>query len=300
MRGRGDYIVKAIVARSHLALVARTTHLVDEARKRHGASPTAIAAFGRLLSLTGIMGSLLREKQRISLQIISRGPIREMFSQSDWEGNVRGYIRWPYVDLPPKESGHLDVESALGHGGMLYVVKDLGMGEPYWGAISLKTGGVATDLAYYFTLSEGVPSAVGAGVYVGKYGEVLGAGGFIIQPLPNPDPKIMEKLEKNVSELKNISILTAQGEGPEDILNRLAKGLPITNLGIRRVRYRCSCSRQRAIRTLRLLGAKELIKMIDEDRRAEVVCQFCGSRYDFSEGELKEILQELTEGLPPS
>lgn len=294
-----DYILKSLIGNNDfLAFVATTTRLVDRARKLHGASPTATAAFGRLLSLTGIMGSQLKRNERISVQILSRGPLKELFAQSDSQGNVRGFIKWPYVDLPPKKTGHLDVEGALGHGGMMYVLRDFGYGEPQWGAISLKTGGVATDLAYYFTVSEGIPSAVGAGVYVSEYGEVLGSGAFIIQPLPNADPYVRERLEKNISYVKNFSKSISEGESPESILERISKGLPVTHLEKLKIRYKCTCSRERARRVLRLLGPKELIEMINEDHEAEVVCKFCGAKYHFSESELRDILKETTHNLP--
>jgi len=293
-----DYILKSLIEDSFLALVATTTALVEKARKLHGASPTATAALGRLLSLTGIMGSQLKGKEKISIQILSRGPLKELFAQSDSRGNVRGFVKWPHIDLPPKKTGHIDVEGALGHGGMMYVLRDFGYGEPQWGAISLKTGGVATDLAYYFALSEGIPSAVGAGVYVGEYGEVLGAGAFIIQPLPKADPHVRERLEKNIAQIKNLSVLIANGEKPENILEMIAGSFSITHLERLKIQYRCSCSRARARRTLRLLGAKDLIEMINEDHGAEVVCQFCGTKYHFSERELREILKETTKNLP--
>jgi len=294
-----DYLLKALVAKDFVALVATTTNLVNEAREMHRSSPTATVTFGRLLSLSSIMTGFLREKERISLQIISRGPIKEIFSQGDWRGNVRGYIRWPHINLPPKDDGRIDVEGALGHGGMLYVVRDFGRGEPQWGAISLKTGGVAKDLAYYFTLSEGIPSAVGAGVYVGMMGEVLGSGGFIIQPLPGSDPLIGKELEKNIKGIGNMSEKIAEGACAEDILKEIAGTVPVTHLEVRSIRYKCSCSRSRAQRVLRLLGEKEIMEMICEDGGAEVVCQFCGSKYYFIEKELMELLKRIGEEATP-
>ncbi len=294
-----DYVLKALIGeRDFIAFIAKTTNLVEKARNLHSSAPTATAAFGRLLSLTGIMGIQLKGRENISVQIISHGPLKELYAQSDSKGNVRGFIRYPHVDLPPTKSGHLDVEGALGHGGMMYVLRDFGYGEPQWGAISLKTGGVATDLAYYFTVSMGIPSAVGAGVLVGKYGEVLGAGAFIVQPLPNSNSSTKERIERNISKIKDLSRLIYEGNGPEEILERIAKGLPTVILERLSLNYRCRCSKERARRALRLLGPKEIIEIINEDHKAEVVCQFCGKKYYFYLKDLKLILDDLSRENP--
>jgi len=270
-----------------------TKELVEESRLIHGTFPTATAALGRALTLVGLMGLNLKGREKVSIQILSEGPIREIYAQGDPEGNVRGFIRWPDVDLPPTSDGKLNVEGALGRRGMLYVLRDFGYGEPYMGMIPLKSGGIATDLAYYFTISEGIPSAVAAGVLVGKKGEVLGAGGFIVQPLPGTSENRIQALEENIKKMPQISRQVAEGATPEDILQMIAQGLGAVVLAHKQLQYRCSCSRERAERALLSLGEAELIDMIDRDGGAEVKCEFCGRKYQFSRADLELILSRI-------
>ncbi len=286
-----DRAIRALIGEGEFtAFVAVTKELVEESRLIHGTFPTATAALGRALTLVGLMGLNLKGREKVSIQILSEGPIREIYAQGDPEGNVRGFIRWPDVDLPPTSDGKLNVEGALGRRGMLYVLRDFGYGEPYMGMIPLKSGGIATDLAYYFTISEGIPSAVAAGVLVGKKGEVLGAGGFIVQPLPGTSENRIQALEENIKKMPQISRQVAEGATPEDILQMIAQGLGAVVLAHKQLQYRCSCSRERAERALLSLGEAELIDMIDRDGGAEVKCEFCGRKYQFSRADLELIL----------
>jgi molecular chaperone Hsp33 len=296
-----DYVLKALIAEGEiLSMVAVSTNLVEEATRRHKALPTAASALGRVLTLTAILGTTLKERQKISIQILTRGPLKEIYAQSDWKGNVRGYVKWPFVHFPPTKDGKLNVEGATGRDGMLYVVKDLGFGEPYVGSVTLKTGGIAKDLAYYFALSEGIPSAVGAGVYVNTDGSVLGAGGFIVQPLPGASNTTISTLEKNIESIPSISKFIYEGAKPEDILEKISGSLEFEILTRLNIRYRCSCSKRRAERAILTLGMREILDMIDKDRRAEVKCEFCGKIYNFTEEELKKILMNIPQKGPPS
>ncbi|RKY93761.1 MAG: Hsp33 family molecular chaperone HslO [Candidatus Hydrothermota bacterium] len=289
-----DRAIRALIGEGEFtAFVAVTKELVEESRLIHGTFPTATAALGRALTLVGLMGLNLKGREKVSIQILSEGPIREIYAQGDPEGNVRGFIRWPDVDLPPTSDGKLNVEGALGRRGMLYVLRDFGYGEPYMGMIPLKSGGIATDLAYYFTISEGIPSAVAAGVLVGKKGEVLGAGGFIVQPLPGTSENRIQALEENIKKMPQISRQVAEGATPEDILQMIAQGLGAVVLAHKQLQYRCSCSRERAERALLSLGEAELIDMIDRDGGAEVKCEFCGRKYQFSRADLELILSRI-------
>lgn len=296
-----DYVLKALIAEDRiLSMIAVSTNLVEEATRRHKALPTAASAFGRVLTLTAILGTTLKERQKISIQILTRGPLKEIYAQSDWKGNVRGYIKWPFVHFPPTDEGKLNVEGATGRDGMLYVVRDLGFGEPYVGSVALRTGGIAKDLAYYFAVSEGIPSAVGAGVYVNTDGSILGAGGFIIQPLPEVPEETIAILEKNIGNMPSISKLISEGARPEDILEKVAKGLEFEILTRVNIRYKCSCSKGRAERALVSLGMKEILDMIEKDKGAEVKCEFCGKIYNFTENELKKILLYIPQKKPPA
>ncbi|MCD6088019.1 MAG: Hsp33 family molecular chaperone HslO [Candidatus Hydrothermae bacterium] len=289
-----DRAIRALIGEGEFtAFVAVTKELVEESRLIHGTFPTATAALGRALTLVGLMGLNLKGREKVSIQILSEGPIREIYAQGDPEGNVRGFIRWPDVDLPPTSDGKLNVEGALGRRGMLYVLRDFGYGEPYMGMIPLKSGGIATDLAYYFTISEGIPSAVAAGVLVGKKGEVLGAGGFIVQPLPGTSEDRIQALEENIKKMPQISRQVAEGATPEEILQMIAQGLGAVVLAHKQLQYRCSCSRERAERALLSLGEAELIDMIDRDGGAEVKCEFCGRKYQFSRADLELILSRI-------
>ena len=289
-----DRAIRALIGEGEFtAFVAVTKELVEESRLIHGTFPTATAALGRALTLVGLMGLNLKGREKVSIQILSEGPIREIYAQGDPEGNVRGFIRWPDIDLPPTSDGKLNVEGALGRRGMLYVLRDFGYGEPYMGMIPLKSGGIATDLAYYFTISEGIPSAVAAGVLVGKKGEVLGAGGFIVQPLPGTSENRIQALEENIKKMPQISRQVAEGATPEDILQMIARGLGAVVLAHKQLQYRCSCSRERAERALLSLGEAELIDMIDRDGGAEVKCEFCGRKYQFSRADLELILSRI-------
>lgn len=296
-----DYVVKAILGdKEFLAMVASSTKLVEEATEIHQAMPTAAAALGRALTLVGIMGITLKGRERISIQILSQGPIREIFVQSDAMGHVRGYIKWPHVHLKPTKEGKLDVEAATGGEGMLYVVRDLGFGEPYVGSTALVTGGIAKDLAYYFTVSEGIPSAVGAGVYVGKDGSILGAGGFIVQKLPEASESSLANIEKNIGDIDSISKFVAAGGTPEDLLYEISRGLDITILEERPIKYQCGCSRERAERALLMLGLSELIDIYKKDKGAEVKCAFCGRVYKFNELEIKKLIDQIKTDYPPA
>ncbi len=297
---QNDYILRAIIGEDEaLALIAISTKTVEEARSIHKTFPTPTAALGRALTIVGMMGVTMKGKERISLQFITSGKIQEIYVQGNAEGHVRGYIKWPQIEVPFTQDGKLNVEGALTNKGFLYVVRDFGFGEPFVGSIPLQTGGIATDVAYYYTVSEGIPSAVGAGVLVGEDNHVISAGGFIVQPLAgSARDEFLEKLEENIKNMPPVSSMIANRASAEDILSEISKGIGYRVTQIHPLKYKCTCSHDRAKRALLLLDLEELMSILKEDHGAEVKCEFCGKIYRFSEDDIEKIIEEKTQNLP--
>jgi molecular chaperone Hsp33 len=288
-----DYLVKAASDDFSFTIsIAITTKLVERAREVHETSRLATAALGRALSLVSIMGTDLEGRQTVSLQIISNGPLKGLFVQSDASGNVRGYIKNPYIELPPNEIGNIDVESGIGKSGYLYVVKDLGFGSPYIGITPLVKGGIATDLAHYFYTSEQTPSVVAAGTYIGPNGRVEASGGMIGRILPGTSFDKIEILEERLNSLPPLSELIRELGSVESILKLIFGSIPYMILEKRSIRYHCPCSKERAKTTLILLGKEELSSILEEGF-TEVTCIFCGARYYFNKEELEEIIASI-------
>lgn len=278
-----DYVVRVVVEGTQiLGYVANSTHLVERARRLHHTAPIATAALGRALTLVGILGVAMKEGQRVSLQIQCQGPLGNILAQGSARGEVRGYVSQPWIILPSKEEGKLNVEDAIGAGSQLLVVKDLGFGEPYVGSITMPRGGIAYDLAYYFATSEQLPSACSAGVYVGKRGKVLSAGGFVIHTPSGTPLDVISVLEENIARLGPVSHELFQGKTPEDITALLFSDLPYRIVGKSALYYRCRCSRQRAKNVLLLLGEEERQELFETQGKAEVHCVFCNRTYLFS------------------
>lgn len=284
-----DYIVRATAANAQIrAFAASTTELVEEARTRHNTSPVATAALGRLLTAGAMMGSMMKNPTDVlTLQVQCGGPIGGMTVTADSKGEVKGYVHNPDVMLPPK-NGKLDVGGALGPG-FLNVIKDMGLKEPYSGQTILQTGEIAEDLTYYFATSEQIPSAVGLGVLMNKDNTVRQAGGFIIQLLPFTDEKIIEQLEKKITEMKSVTEMLEEGMTPEMLLEEILGdfGLEITDT--LPTQFSCNCSKERITKALISIGKKDLQEMIDDGEPIEVNCHFCNTNYTFSIDELKEI-----------
>jgi len=288
-----DKVVCTIVEDTTVVVyVASTTSLVEEARFLHNTSPVATAALGRALTLAGIMGAALKEGQKVTLYIRCLGPLESILVQANSQGEVRGYVSQPLVFIPSREDKKLNVEEAVGKGSQLSVVKDLGLGEPYAGYIEMPRGGIAYDLAYYFALSEQLPSACSAGVYVGEKGEVLSAGGFIIHTPAGTPSAVVKKIEDNISVLPPVSSLLFEGKSPEEIIQNLLASLSYKIVGEKKLHYHCYCSRERARRTLILLGKEELEDLLAQEGRAEVSCPFCNRVYLFGDRELKELIEK--------
>ena len=289
----GDYIVRATAADNQIrAFAATTKELVEKARAAHNTSPVATAALGRLLTGGVMMGVMMKgEKDLLTLQVKGDGPLGGITVTADSQGHVKGYVENPDVLLPANALGKLDVGGAVGNG-MLRVIKDMGLKEPYVGQVALETGELGDDLTYYFATSEQVPSSVGLGVLMEKDNTVKQAGGFIIQLMPFTDEKVIEALEKKISEVQSVTSMLNLGMTPEEILNELLGEFHPEISEKIPAEFHCDCSKKRVERVLISLGKKELTSMIDDGKPVELKCHFCNSGYTFTTEELKEILKK--------
>ena len=287
-----DYMVRATAADSQIRAFAITSRaLAEEARRCHNTSPIITAALGRLLAGGAMMGAMMKgEKDLLTLQVKCSGPAKGLTVTADSKGHVKGCPQVPDVLLAPNAEGKLDVGGAVGPG-ILSVIKDMGLKEPYVGQVALQTGEIAEDLTYYFATSEQVPSAVGLGVLMNKDNTVRQAGGFMVQLMPFTEEPVIAALEQKIAEVASVTDLLEQGLSPEGLLEQILGefGLEITEKIP--VGYRCDCSRERVTRALVSIGAAELQEMAEEGKPIEVNCQFCDKHYVFTPEELKDLLE---------
>lgn len=267
-----------------------STEIVNRAVSIHKPSAVVTAALGRTLTAVSIMGVMLKGKNdSITVRIKGDGPAGQITAVSDSDGNVRGYVDNPMVELPLNSIGKLDVSGAVGKNGTVFVTKDLNLKQPYNGQTSIVSGEIAEDITNYFALSEQIPTVCALGVLVDTDLSVKEAGGFIVQLLPFADPAAVDKLEENLKTLKPVTTMLNEGLSSEDILRTVLKGFEVEILDEREVSYKCSCSREKVEKTIVSLGEKEIQDMIDEQGGAEVHCHFCNSTYKFSKAELKTL-----------
>ena len=290
-----DYIIRATAAEGQVrAFAAVTRDMVETARDFHNASPVAAAALGRLLTAGAMMGVMMKgEKDLLTLRIECQGPIEGLIVTANAAGDVKGYAFNPDVMLPANEQGKLDVGGALDLG-VLSVVKDIGLKEPYIGQTILITSEIAEDLTYYFANSEQVPSSVALGVLMNKDNTVRQAGGFIIQLLPGATDELIDMLEKRLGEITSITSLLDAGKTPEEILEYLLGDFGLEILDKLPTRFHCDCTKSRVEKALISVGRKELQEMIDDGKTIECGCQFCNKVYTFDVEELKEMLEKAT------
>ena len=292
---------------SYRVYLAVTTDLVEEARRIHDTTPVATAGLGRVLTGTGIMGLMLKNKSdKLTVIFKGDGPAKQILATAFADGRVKGYIANPYVDLPLNEIGKLDVGGSLGIG-ELTVIKDLGLREPYVGTIALVDGEIADDLTAYYYISEQQNTAISLGVKVDTDCSVMAAGGMIIQMLPDADEGAVDALEEMLADLAPITTIveeaTAQsdGQGEEKILSlmmdRIFGEMPddykVSGLEFRDLRWECDCSEERLEQVLMTIGEKDLSDIIGEDGQAELVCQFCCKKYHFDKEHLERILASI-------
>ena len=288
-----DYIVRATAANHQIrAFAISSTNTIEEARQRHNTSPIATVALGRLMSAGAMMGTMMKgDDDIITIQIKGDGPIGGLTVTADAKANVKGYVNHPEVMLPLNSAGQLDVEKALGIG-VLSVIKDIGLREPYVGDTILVTSDVTQDITYYFATSEQVPTSVGLNVIMSKDNTVKSAGGFIIQLLPDASEEIISALEKKIKEVKNVTTMLEHGYTPEQMLEELLGEFGLDILDKIPTQFYCNCSKERMSRALISIGRKELSSLIEEGRTIEVNCHFCGSHYNFDVEELKDLLHK--------
>lgn len=288
-----DYIIRATAANHQVRLFAATTkELVEEARSRHNTSPVATAALGRLLTAGAMMGAMQKgENDRLTLQIKCSGPIKGLTVTADSKANVKGYVENPEVMLPPNKAGKLDVGGALDMG-VLTVIKDMGMKEPYSGQTHLVSGEIAEDLTYYFATSEQVNSSVALGVLMEKDNTVRQAGGFILQLMPFAKEEVIAKLEENLNKLPSVTAMLDEGLTPEMIADKVLEGLSPEVLDKSGTKFYCDCSREKVEKVVISIGKKEIQSLIDDDKPAEVHCHFCNTNYTFTTEELETLLKK--------
>ncbi|MBQ1329688.1 MAG: Hsp33 family molecular chaperone HslO [Mogibacterium sp.] len=286
-----DYIVRATAAGETVrAFAIRSTELTAEAREIHHTYPVVTAALGRLLSAGAMMGSMMKgENDKLTLQMKGDGPIIQMTVTADSHGNVKGFAANPAVDIPLKRAGKLDVGGAVGKG-LLTVIMDLGLKEPYNGQVEIQTGEIGDDLAYYYTVSEQTPSVVGLGVMVDTDSSVKHAGGFIIQVMPDAKEETIEALEAKVAAAEPVTTMMDKGMGPEEILEYYLEDLDLKITEKMPVRYYCGCSKEKVAEALATISTEDLKEMINDGEEIEVKCYFCNSAYKFSTAELEEMI----------
>ncbi len=273
---------------------ADTTSMVEEARRLHNTSPVASAALGRALTASSIMGIMMKgDNDKLTLSINGKGPLGTIVCVADSKGTVKGYVSNPLVDIPSRADGKLDVGSAVGINGLVTIIKDMGMKEPYTGQYPLVNGEIAEDLTAYYAYSEQQPSAIALGVLVDVDYSIKAAGGFIVQLMPEAEENDIEILEKNLSQITSVSHLIDDGKTPEDLINLVLKDLEPMIYEKIPVSYKCDCSRERIEKALISIGKKDLDEIIKEDKLAEISCHFCTTVYHFNEAELIDLRKSL-------
>lgn len=288
-----DYIVRATAADNQIRAFAITSReLVERARQIHNTSPVATAALGRALSAGAMMGAMMKgEQDLLTLQIRGDGPLGGITVTADSRAQVKGYVNEPAVLLPANAKGKLDVSGAVGKG-MLQVIRDMGMKEPYAGQTELQTGEIAEDLTYYFATSEQIPSSVGLGVLLNRDNTVCQAGGFILQLMPYTEDRVIDTLEKRLAGMNSVTELLNRGLAPEGILEELLGELGLAVNDTIPAAFSCSCSKERVEKAIISIGSREIREMIRDGKPVEVKCHFCNAAYTFNIEELKKILDK--------
>lgn len=287
-----DSIVKAVTADGSLrAAAALTTSLVQEARDRHGLYPVPTAALGRLLTGGLLMAADFKGKERVNLRIDGDGPMGQAFVDAGY-GEARGYVTNPEIHLPLNARGKLDVAGAVGQG-TLYVIKDLGLKEPWNSSVDLVSGEIAEDLTYYLTNSEQVPSAVALGVVVTPEAKVAVAGGFLVQAMPGCPEGYLDKVEEKIAQVSRVTQLLSDLKDPAAVVAWLLEGLDPQLFEPIPVAYKCRCSRERMAQALVSLGRDDLNHLLADPEGIETVCHFCNEKYHFAKEDIQAIIDRL-------
>ena len=290
-----DQILRAMTTDGWVKAVAiNSKNLVERARRIHSTTPTATAALGRALTACSMLGNMQKiENSTLTLQIKGGGPLGTVLAVSDAAGNVRGYVQNPHITLLEKYAGKLDVGAAVGKDGMLTVIRDLQMKEPYVGSVELVSGEIGDDVTAYLVQSEQCPSACGLGVLVDVDHSVRCAGGFILQLLPGAPEELIDRLEQGIAAAGSVTGMLDRGLSLQELLQAVTGGMELEFFDPEPVEYRCYCTRQRVEAALVSMGREELESIAAEDRDVQVECQFCDTEYKFTPADVRKILESL-------
>ena len=290
-----DKIIIATAKDGMVRIIAGiTTNLVNEGTKIHECTPVAAAGFGRMLTAGALIGTTLKsEKEVITLKINGNGEAKGITVTAHNDATVKGVIGNPYIDRPLNEKGKLDVGGAIGTDGMLYVIKDLGLKDPYVGQVPIQTGEIAEDFAYYFTVSEQTPSAVSLGVLVDKDLSIKAAGGFIVQMMPGADELLADVITYRLEEIPPITTLLSEGKTIEEVVEYIFDGMDLKILDSIKPEYKCDCSTERVEKVLISIGKETLTEIYDDGKTEEIVCNFCNKKYEFTNKKIGELLNNI-------
>ncbi len=289
-----DKLVRATAKEGQVRIVAAiTTDLVNEGVAMHLCAPTAAAAFGRMLTAGTLMGTMLKSKQdSLTLQIDGGGDAKGVVVTAHADASVKGYIGNPNVDLPANIQGKLDVGGAIGKDGYVRIIRDMGLKEPYIGQVPICTGEIGDDLAYYFTVSEQTPSAVGLGVLVDTDMSIKASGGFIIQMMPGADEFLADTITYRIEEIPSITEFIAKGMNIEEILEFIFEDMQLKIHDEINPTYKCDCCRERVERALISIGKKDLEELYNDGKTEELKCHFCNKKYEFNHEDIRQLLKE--------
>lgn len=289
-----DYLVKALAYEGFVrAYAVDATETIAEAQRRHDTWNTSSAALGRTMIGALMLGATLKGEDKMTVKVEGNGPAGAIVVDSNGKGDVKGYIKNPHISLPLNEIGKIDVRGAVGTEGMLTVIKDLGLKEPFSGQTPIVSGEIGEDFTYYLAVSEQIPSAVGVSVLVDTDDSIKTAGGFMIQIMPGASEEIIDQIEERLKETTRISTLLDDGQTPEEILRNLLATDDVEFLEELPVQFKCDCSKEKFASAIITLGAEQIQELIDQDHGAEAVCAFCNNKYEYSEADLYELKQEI-------
>ncbi len=277
---------------SAFVIATDSTDIIFKAEQIHKTSATVTAALGRLITATSMMGDMLKDKEdSITVRMNGGGPCGDLIAVSDYKGNARGYVQNPVVEIPLKQNGKLDVSGAVGTDGQLYVIKDIGMKEPYVGQVPIISGEIAEDITNYFATSEQTPSVCALGVLVNPDLTVKKSGGYIIQLLPGCPDEIIDIIEKNISEIPSVTQMLDSGMSPDEIAKTAMQGIELDKLDESTAEYRCNCSRKKVENALISTGLNALNEMANDNKDTKVECHFCDKEYIFTSDDIKHLIE---------
>ncbi len=279
---------------SAFIIACDTSDMIAEMERIHKTSAVVSAALGRLITASSMMGDLLKGREdSITLKLNGNGPAGSLIAVADSSGNARGYVQNNIVELPLNEKGKLDVKGAVGTDGYLYVIKDIGLKEPFMGATQIVSGEIAEDITNYFAVSEQTPSVCALGVLVNPDLTIKCAGGFIIQLLPGCPEETISSIEKAVSEIQSVTEMLSSKMTPDDMAKKAMNGIAVNKLDESNIQYKCNCSRQRVEKALISTGYESLQEMAQSEKNTTVECHFCDKVYSFTPNEIKKLMERL-------